>query len=240
MTPAPLVKAQLIELDAKGKEAQQKVEVQFNPETLKVSFTNQVQAPKDGGDKSNASAQQFVGKGSTKLTVQLWFDVTGVLGEAAKTQAAGDVRKLTKEVVYFITPQQQKGGKEKKFIPPRLRFLWGSFQFDGIVEGMEESLEFFSPEGRPLRASVSLSLIQQEIQFQFGQAAAAAALAGSGGGPAAGTAPLTPAPAGATMPGLADQRGQGDQWQRTAAANGIENPRQLPVGKLINLNLGLE
>ena len=32
-----------------------------------------------------------------------------------------------------------------------------------MVEGMEETLEFFSPDGKPLRASITLTLSQQKI-----------------------------------------------------------------------------
>ena len=141
-----------------------------------------------------------------------------------------DVRKLTQEVAFFITPIEDG----KKFKPPATRFLWGSFQFDGIVEAMEESLEFFSPEGKPLRASVSLTLTSQKItKFAFrpveGQP-------GSAGAPAPGTQPLTQAPAGSTVQGLADGQGKGEDWQSIAAANGIENPRMLQPGQLLDMN----
>ena len=39
-----------------------------------------------------------------------------------------------------------------------MRFAWGDFRFDGHVEALEETLDYFSPEGRPLRARLSLSL----------------------------------------------------------------------------------
>lgn len=231
---AELVKAQLIELDDSGVEGSHKVEVQFNPETLKVSFANQVQTPQGkGNDKSNTSSTQFVGRGTTKLAVQLWFDVTGVLSGQLAEDAKGDVRKLTHKVVHFITPKEQGAGKDKTYLPPKLRFLWGSFKFDGIVDSLEESLEFFSPEGRPLRASINLSVVQQEIQFQFGEAAGRGA---GGGRTGAGTQPLTPAPAGSTLQDLADRQGKGGSWQAIAEANSIENPRQLRPGQLVDMN----
>ena len=73
-----------------------------------------------------------------------------------------DVRKLTQKVAYFITPQKRRRIRSK-LVPPGVRFLWGSFQFDGIMESLEESLEFFSPEGKPLRASIDAHLSQQKI-----------------------------------------------------------------------------
>ena len=37
--------------------------MQFNPETLKVSFANQIQTPSGTGDQKGTPARQFVGDG---------------------------------------------------------------------------------------------------------------------------------------------------------------------------------
>jgi hypothetical protein len=227
MADQPPIRAELWELQPDGTPLPgSRVPVQFNPETLKVSFANQVQ----GGDQNGTSAMQYVGKGTTKLAVQLWFDVTGVL--PAGLSGATDVRKLTQKVAYFITPKEAKDDP-KKMVPPAVRFLWGTFQFDGIVESLEESLEFFSPDGVPLRAAVSLSLTQQNIQFAFAKGAAPSGPRGLKG---PGTKPLTPSTAGASLQGLT--AGAGKSWQEIASANGIENPRLLPPGQLLDLNPG--
>jgi hypothetical protein len=222
-----LAKAELRELDAEFKNeinTDKKCTVQFNPETLKVSFANQVATPSGTGDQSGPPARQFVGAGTTKLSLQLWFDVTAIPPEETQEQ---DVRKLTAKVAYFITPKPEGD----KFVPPAVRFSWGSFQFDGIVDSMDESLEFFSSDGRPLRASVTLSLSQQKItEFTF------LPTSGPGATPSPGTRPLTPAPKGKSVQDLADSQGKGDSWQLIAAANNIENPRLLQPGQLIDLN----
>jgi hypothetical protein len=250
-----LAKAQLLELDEKfenPKPGGKSVSVQFNPETLKVSFTNQIQTPSGTGDQSGTPARQFVGAGTTKLTLQLWFDVTALTdGENTIRSDDGelldDVRKLTQKVVYFITPKNGGGpstpaGKEKP-LPPAVRFLWGSFQFDGLMDSLEESLEFFSNDGRPLRASMSMTLSQGKIRaFKFEKEKRPPPPAGSAApdpGAPAGTKPRTPAPAGATVQSLADQEGLGSNWQAIAAANNIENPRLLAPGQLLDLDVPL-
>jgi hypothetical protein len=219
-----VIRAELRELKANGQETGYRVPVQFNPETLKVSFANQLE------QKSDTSSTQYVGKGSTKLSVQLWFDVTGP--ERQEVPKVKDVRDLTKSVVYFITPKPAEDDKTK-VVPPGIRFLWGSFQFDGIVESLEESLEFFSKEGRPLRAGVTLNLSQQKIEFLQGTAK------DPQGAGAPGKQPLAEASIGNTLQDMAAGLGKAQDWQKIAAANGIENPRLLRPGQLINMNVPL-
>lgn len=229
-----LAKAELRQLDADFKNEIKKennAKVQFNPETLKVAFANQIATPSGAGDQKGTPAQQFVGAGTTKLTLQLWFDVTAEVLEGVEKVA--DVRKLTQKVAYFITPTLEG----KNFVPPAVRFIWGSFKFDGIMESLEESLEFFSNEGIPLRASVSLGLSQQKITvFSFAKDAGAPP---PGAGESRGTRPLTAAPAGSTLQGLAAAQGKGKDWQAIAAANNIENPRLLEPGRLIDMDVRL-
>ena len=224
-----LVKAELQEIDLAKPEAapKKKVPVQFNPESLKVAFANQIQTPEGGGsgDQRGGAAQQFVGAGTTKLSLQLWFDVNA----PQEGDKVSDVRKLTEKVTYFITPAPDKKDK-KKFIPPGVRFIWGSFQFDGIMESLEETLDFFSSEGIPLRASMTLNLTQQKIDtYKFPKDAPPAK-------PLPGTRPLTPAKNGSTAQSLASDAGKGGDWQSIAAANGIENPRQLQAGLLLDMD----
>jgi len=238
-----LQRARLIEIEFlennQVRDGEKTVTVQFNPETLKLSFANQVANPSGGGGNQNANTgsqsagtagRQFVGAGTTKLSLQLWFDVTAPLPEGASQGAVDDVRKLTQEVVYFITPKQTQSDPNL-YSPPGVRFEWGSLVFEGVVDSLEESLEFFSSEGKPLRANVSLNLSQQKIlktEFKNGSA--------FGGGALPGTRPLAAASSGATLQGMAASVGKGDNWQAIAEANGIENPRSLQPGQLINLN----
>jgi Contractile injection system tube protein len=239
MTTVKLQKAELRQLDADLRNEIKKenwTKLQFNPETLKLTFANQIQTPSGAGDQSGTPSRQFVGAGTTKLALTVYFDASAPPAEGE--QAVDDVRKLTQKVAYYITPQEE----DKHFIPPAVRFLWGSFQFDGIVDGLEESLEFFSSEGKPLRATMSLTLSQQRItKFTFRDTGAGGGLgsgAGLPGGASPGTTPLAQATAGATVQGLAADAGLGGDWQAIASANGIENPRQLAPGQLLDLNVG--
>ena len=75
--PANVSKAflQKIAWDSSGRVSQQDsnvVPVQFNPESLKVAFSNQIA----GDNNKGGSAIQFSSRGTTKLSVEMWFDVT--------------------------------------------------------------------------------------------------------------------------------------------------------------------
>jgi hypothetical protein len=238
---ANLAKAELKELDATFDHVinvDKGTKVQFNPDSLKVSLANQIVPPQGSGDQSGPQAQQFVGAGTTKLAVTLYFDVTSEFPQGL--DETDDVRNLTKRVAYFITPKGDPENAPKKYIPPAVRFSWGSFQFDGIMESLEETLELFSFEGRPLRATVAIALSQQRItEFKPIDLQNPAPPATRQGGNAPGTSPLTEAPAGASLQSLASTQsslGTGADWQSIASANGIENPRLLKPGQLIDLN----
>ena len=223
-----LAKAQLIELDQgfeKEKDGGRKVAVQFNPESLKVTFANQIVQPQGGDQAAGNSGRQFVGAGTTKLALQLWFDVT-----AMEKDAVDDVRRLTQDVVYFMTPQKSDQDPAK-LAPPGIRFQWGSFLFDGMVEALEETLEFFSPDGKPLRASIALTLSQQKILVST--------FKGDGKVPnRPGQTPLKSAKQGESLQGMAGKDGKQD-WQGIAAANGIEDPLRMSPGQLVDLQAGV-
>ena len=227
MSEQVLVKAQLIELKQDlttelpgGK----KLDVQFNPESMKVTFANQVAEPKGGDQKAGTAGRQFVGAGTTKLALTLWFDVT-----AMTENPLDDVRRLTSQVIYFMTPTKADADP-KKLAPPGTRFSWGSFIFDGMVEGLEESLEFFSAAGKPLRASVSVTMSQQKILV--------ADFKGTSGvvPNRPGQRPFTPAPQGGSLQQMAGAAGKGGDWQGIAAANNIEDPLRMSPGALIDLD----
>lgn len=206
----------------------QSFEVQFNPETLKVTYTNQ----RAGGDQPANSPVQFVGRGTTKLALQLWFDITLPKGDQPAPDD-GDVRSLTQTVAYFMAPQHVTVDGKTSLAPPGVSFEWGSLIFQGVMDTLDETLELFSPDGRPLRASVNIGVSQQEIKPQPPPSAPGTGLGLS----APGTQPLLMAKAGASLQQMSASLGISD-WRTVAQANGIENPRQLTAGAQLNFSTG--
>ncbi|HST50377.1 MAG TPA: hypothetical protein VLJ61_00100 [Pyrinomonadaceae bacterium] len=223
-----LKKAKLVEIkwDAKQKQAEKvdggkNVTVQFNPSSLKINFTNK----NLGGDQPGGSTKQFVGSGSTKLSVELLFDTT---------DDGTDVRKHTEDVAFFIKAKTDNGGNSKSNrVPPGISFEWGSFIFRGLMDSMDETLDYFSEDGVPLRATISLSISRQEIEFLPGEA-------GQGGGGGAPQSiqltPLQAAPKGKTLQGMAGLNGNSGDWKSIAEANNIDDPLRLSAGALIDVN----
>jgi len=157
-----LAKAKLIPLNGDGSESDESnhINVQFNPSSLKVSLANTLEANSNGG--GNGSAAQFIDKSSSSLAIELMFDTT-VKSEGIA--ANSDVRVQTQKIAEaFMKPIE--GSDNKLLAPARCRFQWGAFKFIGMVGTYNETLDFFSPEGIPLRAKLGLSLKEDKYQFE--------------------------------------------------------------------------
>ena len=193
------------------------IEVQFNPASLKVGLSNSL---KQNERDQSTRAAQFIEKSSSNLTVELIFDTSDLYIVPDKTEdgAGGeknlkdtDVRLLVKKIATTFLFSADVGDENVE--PQRCKFIWGAFSFIGIMESLEETLDFFSPEGIPLRATVSLKL--SESRFQYSNESVKAAKKDT---PSVSNAP-------ATVDSANDQAG-GDQDPRsTAMFNGVESPR---------------
>jgi hypothetical protein len=230
--PQYLEKAKLIEVIGTAQTEGKVVPVQFNPQTLKLNFSNQW----SGGTQPQGSSPQFVGTSTSKLSMELWFDVTLPIPDRLG-DPGGDVRNLTTQVAYFLVPKRPAQGatKPEQQVPPNLKFQWGSFVFGGeavTMDSMDETIDLFSPSGVPQRAVVSISLSKHDLNVQPQNTA--------NGQPSSlsGTKPLSLAKAGDSLPQLAAQAGISN-WQAVAQANGIANPRRLDAGSLVDLSVSV-
>ena len=208
--------------------------VQFNPETLKVTLSNNLNADNQGGS-SGGPAAQYIEKSESSLSVELLFDTTAAAthhaalthncangGDTQTPSGSGsdggevmDVRSQTKCIAdKFMKSPDDPETIDRPAAPSRCRFQWGAFVFVGMVSSYNETLEYFSPEGIPLRAKLSLSL--KEDRYQFEQLDVVAAQREQPTlSPAADSLPQT----------LANQKKDPKSWRDTALFNGIENPR---------------
>jgi hypothetical protein len=209
--------------------------VQFNPQSLDVSYSTTL----SGIREEDQLEKQQTGGQSTSMDVELFFDVTRPTGNGDRSDVK-DVRDLTKRVEALMQSEEQNGQGDSRSnsegVQPNVRFIWGSFQFDGVITRMKENLEFFDPEGRPLRATVSMSLSGQKPPQESENGPGASSLGGNlrAGEPGgrAGPGPEEPPPGaentnGTPLQQLAGEAGAQGNWKDIAAQNGIENPRSI-------------
>jgi hypothetical protein len=182
-----------------------KVTVQFNPGSLKLSMTNSI----DAGLSRGRQVQQYKGTSSTTLALDLVFDSA----DEGSTDSPIDVRTKTKQVIKFVLP----GGSDHKKSPPRVRFHWGTFIFDGVMSQATEDLDLFAPDGTPLRAKVAISIKEQDPKFEDLKSGPGAK-AGTDDPTGAASNPSSDDPA--VPPGAPGSRGGGPTDKSAAAIGG--------------------
>jgi hypothetical protein len=122
--------------------------VQFNP--TEYTLQKGAQIAEIGIYGIDSPILQFIRGQNEKLTLDLFFDTTdGGMAEGAK-----DVRKETNLLLFYQLVKIQP----KTHAPPRISFTWGKgLSFKAIVESVQQKFDLFSPEGIPLRATLSVS-----------------------------------------------------------------------------------
>jgi hypothetical protein len=169
--------------------------VHFNPVSLQIALANTLDDSHTGGDRT-----QYVSKSSAKLTMDLVFDTT---------DTGSNVRDATGEVAAFM----EADGKDNQHrTPPTVLFEWGAFKFQGIFESYRETVDFFSHDGVPLRATVNITMSRQNVVFEDEDA------------PAATTSVDVPESLGNASQ-IAGMGGNPDAGRGLAAANGLESMR---------------
>ncbi len=187
------------------------IPVHFNPTSLRVALTNQF-----GEDPPEQHARAT----TAKLDVELLFDTTHDGSDVRSATAA--LRALA--VATGITPaasgqqqQQQANGSL-----PKAFFHWGTTCFEGLIESLTETLDYWSSDGVPLRASITLSMKGSELKSS---AYTASAMATNVEAPALVDFVPVPAMDGMGASGAAARGGDPGAGRFLAALNGMESMR---------------
>jgi hypothetical protein len=128
----------------------QRLEVQFNPETLTIEHESYgEQGRQRAGQEAARGGKDEAGQASVKTgfstslsQVKLLFD-TSDSGE--------DVRNKTLILLEMMKPDAENNS-------PLVKFQWGTLIFNIHISGFTEELTYFSEQGVPLRASVNLRM----------------------------------------------------------------------------------
>lgn len=204
------------------------IPVLFNPNTYSitksVSWTAATGTSQTAGQterRRNAPALEFGGGQSRSLSLDLFFDTTEVTDDAKK-----DVRYLTNQIVKLsrivrdLDPQR----------PPVCVISWGKepppgsdFPFSGVVTQLTQRFNLFLADGRPVRANLTVAFTEYldptkdelENDPEF-------------------TTRLVKR--GETLSSLSGEvYGDPTLWRVIAEYNGLDDPRQIPVGLRINV-----
>jgi len=151
------------------------IALHFNPESLDFKIDNKTDTKK----KRTNQRVQYTGASSATLSFECIFDSTrpGTLAAAAPPDGAAagpealDVRAQTRILSGLLNGLDPDASSEQQLYPKLVRFEWGTIQFQGYVTSFSETLDFFSPEGVPLRSKVSITLTEQSHRYHVtGQA----------------------------------------------------------------------
>ena len=196
------------------------IAVLFNPTSYSISKpVNYTPQPRRN---LNAPLLSFAGGGSRTLTLKLFFDVTE--SPTVKGRAIKDVRKLTNELVELTRISRNKNH------PPVCDVSWGAaepansdFPFGGVVSNLEQEFTLFDRSGRPLRANVTLTFTEFLMWEEDWRKT----------DPDFSTRVVKRDD---TLSGIAaDVYGDARRWRVIAEANGIDDPRLLEPGQILQL-----
>lgn len=205
----PSARVQIQKLDQNGNPTGEPIQADFNPTSMQYSITNTA-AQGSGRGRSRA-----VDESTGKLTMDLVFDTT---------DSGDDVRNKTEKIALLMRPDASRA-------TPILLVTWGNFSFQGALDQYRETLEFFSPEGMPLRATLSLGFttVTEQNRTPDKVFAFSSGRTGSIGGRFQATDEAytyeVPRPQGSSATDAASAMGDPEAAHDIAAANGIEDLR---------------
>ncbi|MEG3628134.1 CIS tube protein [Streptomyces poriticola] len=188
--------------------------LQFNPATLQLSKTAEWRrSPSRMAGRS--ALPEFVGSGPRTLSLEVFLDATATHDNSVE-QA---VEKLMKACV----PTPTSLGR-KKPASPWVRFEWGTARttsFDGVLSSLSVSYTLFDVDGKPLRATCSLSIEEASVDPPGQNPTSGARTARS----------THTVVAGDSLAMLAwREYGDATAWRAIAEANGIDDPMALVPG----------
>ncbi len=173
------------------------LDVHFNPATLQYSIAN------DSNAGRGKRTKQHIRHSSAKLSMELVFDTT-LTGE--------DVRQLTLKLAALVE------AKPRTNELPTVVFDWGLYSFAGIMKTYQETVDFFSSDGVPLRAMVSLTIDQADVVLS-------PSATNPGGKPPGSPMMELPTSPSESTTGLAGRAGDPSQGRNIALMNNLESMR---------------
>lgn len=192
-----------------------RVEFQFNPRELTLTKTAKWKRESERSAQKSG-APQFLGAEPAKLSLEMFLDASRSMDDSV-------VRRVEKLFACCVPTEATR--HQQKASPPWVVFRWGALTgFPAHVTTVSARYTLFTPGGLPVRAVCTIAL--EEMGGEVG-----------GQNPTSGSLSARTAHVlqpGESLAALA-HRSYGDptRWRAIAAANGIDDPMRLPVGRAL-------
>jgi LysM repeat protein len=224
----------LVEWAGPGRELEP-IEVQYNP--TEITFDKGAQIAEIGIPGLDAPLEQFVRGQAEKLTLELFFDTTDEgmgAGATSVTTRTDKIYQLVKieptrhaPPVCIVVWNQAFPGSSLDTLSTKTVNGTSRHGFRCIVENVRQKFTLFSPEGVPLRATLTVTfreyraLEQQLTQLKLSSPDRTHAHV---------------VEAGDTLARVAHRYYERpDQWRPIAEENGIDDPRRLNAGTFLRI-----
>jgi hypothetical protein len=124
--------------------------IRYNPREYSVSTSSKT--------SDEGSGVRFTQVNKEDFSVSLFFDTY---------EKKSDVRKETEKIVSLIMPTVEKKDTKQ---PPVCRFVWGSFDYKGVIHKVDQKFTMFLQSGIPVRAELTVtfkSVVTKEEDAQL-------------------------------------------------------------------------
>lgn len=194
----------------------------FNPQQYTISKLNQWTAKLVAG--ASLPMIQFGGGLGRELTLQLLFD--------ASDSASADVRNVTDRLLLMMEVAVPASGDPAAARPPTVTFAWGpTVSFTAVARQLNIQYTLFGPDGSPIRALCTLTLVQiakADSRSTSGPTEAESSIVQSNAPPPA----VHTVSEGDSLPSIAQSAyGSPSRWREIAQANAIDDPLRPPRGQ---------
>lgn len=147
--PEKLKKAKIEVLGSNGKKTDE-IEVLFNPSQYMLS--DSAAYAEQGAPGKDSPLLNYRGGRASVLSMELFFDTSAVLTTSVVTSKKEE--DVSKEVKKFINLVYIEGSVHA---PPKVRFVWGSLSFYGVVVKIDSTFTKFTKEGMPIQARLRVA-----------------------------------------------------------------------------------
>lgn len=129
-------------------------EVQYNPKEFKFNKKASWKEHEEQG--SEGPPLEYQKNAPATLSMELFFDTTAEMGDGFDPE---DVRDAWVNGLLQLTNPEvaQASGPDKKR-PPKVKFIWGTFEMTAVVEKIDVTYLMFSANGTPVRARCAVTM----------------------------------------------------------------------------------